>query len=95
MYYDAEESGRRLRAIRKLLGYTQEAVALKVNISTSHYGKIELGRTTPSIDVMIELAELYHISLDFMILGKVPENDIVKHKVRSMIEFLTAMEKEL
>lgn len=95
MYYDAKESGQRIQKVRKLLGYTQADVAAMIGISTSHYGKIEVGKSAPSIDVMVELAEQLHLSLDYMLLGKEPQNDVVKHKVRSMIEFLSAVEKEL
>ena len=55
-------------------------------------------RTAPimlSIDALIELAALLHLSLDFMLMGQEPQNDIIRHKVRSMIEFMTAIEKEL
>ena len=95
MYYDPIDCANRVKRVRKALGYTQEEVAEKLNISASHYGKFECGRTRPSIDVLIELAALLHMSLDFMLLGEEPHSAIIRHKVHSMIEFMTAMEKEL
>lgn len=95
MYYNAIECGQRIQKVRKLLGHTQADIATMIGVSTSHYGKIEVGKSAPSIDVMVELSELLHLSLDYMLLGKEPQNDVVKHKVRSMIEFLLAVEKEL
>lgn len=77
------------------MGYTQAQLAVELNVCTSHIAKIETGKNAPSLDVMVEMSEILHISLDYMIMGKEPQNDIVKHKVRSMIEFLSAVEKEL
>lgn len=95
MYFDPIECGNRVKKVRKAFGYTQEDVANKLNISASHYGKFECGRTLPSLDILIELAALLHLSLDFMILGIEPHSDVLKHKVHSIIEFMLAMEKEL
>ncbi len=95
MYYDPIDCANRVRKVRMALGYTQEDVAEKLNISASHYGKFECGRTRPSIDILIELAALLHLSLDFMLLGVEPHSEILRHKVHSMIEFMSAMEKEL
>lgn len=95
MYYDPKECGMRVRKIREALGYTQEQMAEKINISISHYGKFERGQTVPSIDVMIEIAATLHISLDFLLIGKESGSEIIKHQIRSMVEFLTAIEKIL
>lgn len=95
MYYDPIDCGNRVKRVRRALGYTQEEIAEKLNISASHYGKFECGRTRPSLDVLIELAALLHLSLDFMLLGEEPRSEILRHKVHSMMEFLSAMEKEL
>lgn len=43
MYYDQKESGKRIAALRKEKGLTQEQLAEKLNISTSTLGKIERG----------------------------------------------------
>lgn len=43
MYYDQKESGKRIAALRKKKGLTQEQLAEKLNISTSTLGKIERG----------------------------------------------------
>lgn len=95
MYYDPIGCGNRVKKVRSALGYTQEVIAEKLNISVSHYSRFECGKSQPSIDILIELAALQHLSLDFMLLGIEPHSDILKHKVNSMIEFMTAMEKML
>ena len=95
MYFDQVDCGNRVRRVRTALGYTQENVAEQLNISHSHYCNFEKGKRMLSIDALIALAALLHLPLDFMLIGQEPQNDIIRHKVRSMIEFMTAIEKEL
>ena len=51
MYYDQKESGKRIAALRKEKGMTQEQLAEKLNISTSTLGKIASFRILPEIAV--------------------------------------------
>lgn len=51
MYFDPIDCGNRVKKVRKAFGYTQEDVANQLNISASHYGKFECGKTLPSIDI--------------------------------------------
>ena len=45
---EAEKWGRRIRAFRKLKGYTQEGFAKKLGISVSIIGEIERGNRMPT-----------------------------------------------
>ena len=51
MYYDQKESGKRIAALRKEKGMTQEQLAEKLNISYSMMAKIEIGNKGISIDL--------------------------------------------
>ena len=95
MYYDPSSCGKRIRKLRKLSGYTQEALAERLNSSQSHLAKIESGKEGPSIDLLVEMASVFHTSLDYLAIGMTPERDILKHKIHAMIEFLRAIDKEL
>ena len=70
MYFDQVDCGNRVRRVRTALGYTQENVAEQLNISHSHYCNFEKGKRMLSIDALIELAALLHLSLDFMLMGQ-------------------------
>lgn len=95
MYYDQKQCGLRVKQMRKLYGYTQEELAEELNISVKHMGRIETGNSAASIDLLIEMTVVFHVSLDYLVLGRRPNTNIVRHKVKSMIEFLNAVEKEL
>ncbi len=69
-YYSQVEMGKRVRESRDKKGYKQESLAKQLNVSTSYIGKIETGKNTPSIDLLVEMASLFEVSLDYLVLGK-------------------------
>ncbi|WP_409303687.1 helix-turn-helix domain-containing protein [Peribacillus sp. SCS-155] len=61
---EAEKWGRRIRAFRKLKGYTQEGFAREMGVSVSLLGEVERGNRNPSDDFLAEVAEMLDISVD-------------------------------
>lgn len=91
MYFDAHEFGKRVKALRTEKGLTQEKLAEMLNISFSQISRIESGRSTPSIDVMIELAELFQVSLDYLILGRESATENVRNTLLELADGLKAL----
>ena len=56
--------------LRKKAGMSQLQLAKKLNIGPSAIGIYEQGRRTPSIDILIQMAKLFNVSLDYLITGK-------------------------
>ncbi|MCD8508776.1 MAG: helix-turn-helix transcriptional regulator [Bacillus sp. (in: Bacteria)] len=56
--------GRRIRAFRKLKGYTQEDFAKKIGISVSVLGEIERGNRKPSDDLIEVIADGLKVSME-------------------------------
>ena len=69
MLFDAKNFGAKVRLLRKRSGQTQEQLAEELNISTSYLGKIELGRRTPSIDLLLDMAEQFGVTVDELLRG--------------------------
>jgi transcriptional regulator with XRE-family HTH domain len=61
---EAEKWGRRIRAYRKLKGYTQEGFAKQLGISVSILGEIERGNRTPTGDLPEKMAQALKINLE-------------------------------
>ena len=59
--------GNKLRALRKEAGMTQTELARLLNISKSVVSYYELRERTPSPDVLIRLAEVFHITTDYLL----------------------------
>jgi len=70
MNYDMTQSGERIRRLRLKSGLTQEQAAAKLNIDRSFYSRVEAGRSGCSVDLLIQLSELFEVSLDYLILGR-------------------------
>ena len=59
--------GSRVRESRKKLKLTQEALAERVDIAVTYLGEIERGEKTPSLDVLINLADALGVSCDYLL----------------------------
>ena len=70
MKYDLLETGKRIRDIRKSNGLTQEQFADKVNVTLSHISKLEIGNKGASIELLVDIASKFNVSLDYPIVGK-------------------------
>ena len=61
--------GARIRAKRKELGWTQEKLAEKVEISPSHIGEIERGTSICSLVVIATISTVLGVNLDNLVKG--------------------------
>lgn len=82
MYYDVKESGMRIKELRIKAGMTQEELSEKLDITKNAYQKIERGANGAKIDTLIELANIFNETLDFIVGG------VQTKTVESMIDRL-------
>lgn len=61
---DYDKIGQRIRKLRKECGLSQEALAEKVNISTTHMSHIETGNTKLSLPVLVDIANALQVRTD-------------------------------
>ncbi len=64
MVIDFIKVGMKLVKYRKLNNFTQDDIALKLFVSRQLVSKWENGTGIPSIDVLLELSKLYHVTFD-------------------------------
>lgn len=67
--------------LRKKAGMSQLQLAQKLNVSPSAVGMYEQGRRMPAIDILIQMAALFGVSLDYLITGSEKLNSITDEKV--------------
>ena len=72
--------GDRIRDARKKKGFTQEALAEKVDITLYYLGEIERGNKTPSLDLFIRLVETLDVSADYLLRDKVSIGNVYGDK---------------
>jgi transcriptional regulator with XRE-family HTH domain len=61
---EAEKWGRRIRAYRKLKGFTQESFAKELGISVSILGEIERGNRMPDESLIEKIAGFLDVSIE-------------------------------
>ena len=66
------EFGNKLYELRKEKGLSQEELASRLEVTRQTVSKWELGDSTPDLDKLVLLSELFEISLDELVLDKVP-----------------------
>lgn len=65
----------RLRSLRTTLGYSLEELAERTNLSASTISRVETGKRSLSVDVLVPLATALQVSLD--VLFEAPSDDDV------------------
>ncbi|WP_105124971.1 helix-turn-helix domain-containing protein [Streptococcus suis] len=66
-----------IKKLRTGQNLSQDDLAEKLYISRQAVSKWENGEATPDIDKLVQLAEIFGVSLDYLVLGKEPEKEIV------------------
>lgn len=67
----------KLKQERKKLNLSQEDLANKINISRQSISKWELGKGYPNLETLIELSEIFDITVDELLKG----DDFLKDKI--------------
>jgi transcriptional regulator with XRE-family HTH domain len=56
--------------LRVRLGMTQQQLAKELYVGPSAIGMYEQGRRVPSVEMLVQMADLFDVSLDYLITGK-------------------------
>lgn len=83
---DYYKIGQNIRRYRKMNNLSQEQLAEKVNISTTHMSHIETGNTKLSLQVLYDLANVLGVSTDEL-LGRndILDKDLFLNQVATII----------
>lgn len=57
----------KIRELRELSGYSQSELARKLDITRSSVNAWEMGLSTPTTQYVVALANLFHVSTDFLL----------------------------
>ena len=59
-----------LKQIRKQKSYSQQKVALDLNISREALSYYENGQRSPNLEMLVSMSDYFHVSIDYLIKGK-------------------------
>ena len=87
--------GARIAALRRSAGWSQAELAQKLQISASAVGMYEQGRREPAAELLVTIAALFDVSVDYLLTGK-PENEEERQRAQqTLLHSLAAMDKRL
>ena len=68
----AVDFNNKLYTLRKQKGYSQEELANRLNVSRQTISKWEVGDSTPDMEKLVAISDLFGITLDELVLDKAP-----------------------
>ena len=69
------EFNNKLYELRKQKGLSQEELANRLNVSRQTVSKWEVGESSPDMEKLVAISELFDISLDELVLDKAPKKE--------------------
>lgn len=82
----------RLYQLRKQKGLSQEELANRLNVSRQTVSKWEVGDSTPDMEKLIAMGDLFDVSLDRLVMGKEDEE---KPPISAKSEFATVLNEKV
>ena len=80
--------GKRIAALQKEHHMTQAELAESLDISIKHCSSVERGLSRLSIEKLIETADIFNTSLDYLITGKSSSNQYLELFPKALLESL-------
>lgn len=65
--------GQRIALLRRSAGMSQAELASRLGISPSAVGMYEQGRREPSVGALVTLAEIFQVSTDYLLTGRIAD----------------------
>ena len=99
-----EALGKRVRAQRLSLGWTQEYLAAQIGVSTSFIGHLERGSRKASIETLVQLSNAMHISTDALLSDSIdrsgyeelyPFRDLTPGQRAAMKQIMNTMHQQI
>lgn len=76
--------GPRIASLRRRAGLSQSELAARLRVSPSAVGMYEQGRREPSVDTLVEMAQVFGVSTDYLLKGAPQE----RHEASLLDEML-------
>ncbi len=84
--------GQLIRKFRKAQGLSQEELAERVGISTTHMSHIETGNTKLSLSVLVEIAKTLEVPTDRILFESPIKKDAMVNELQTLIDSCSAQE---
>jgi transcriptional regulator with XRE-family HTH domain len=83
----------KFKELRKSLGLTQEELANKMGVDSKMISFYENGKSMPSIDAFIKLAEIFDVSADYLLFEDSPKRPLKQSGDKELLEQMAEFDK--
>ena len=87
--------GPRIATLRKAAGISQSELAQMLKISPSAVGMYEQGRREPALDILVAMAEIFGVTIDFLVTGKAGNTEEEDRLTKILLERVNAADLKL
>lgn len=84
--------GARIAALRRGAGFSQAELAQRLRISPSAVGMYEQGRREPPLDILVQMAQLFRVSTDYLLTGKAGSEEDARASRQAWFENISLLE---
>ena len=85
----------KIMALRKKAGWSQEELAAQLNVSRQSVSKWESAQSTPDLQKIIRMAELFQVSTDYLLTGRSFETLHIQKQLSAAQDILAGLMKDL
>lgn len=85
--------GARIAALRHSAGWSQAELARRLQISASAVGMYEQGRREPAAELLVAMASLFGVSVDYLLTGKPDTETERKIAQQTLLHSVAEMDK--
>ena len=88
MRFNATSCGIRIRELRNRKKLTQMQLSEELNITFRYLSRLENGISVASVDLLVDIANYFGVTLDYLLMGKENKNNELKHQIEKVIDTL-------
>ncbi len=87
--------GARIAALRRQAGFSQAELAQRLRISASAVGMYEQGRREPAADLLVALADVFGVSVDYLLTGSPRTDRELQTADQALLSSMAELERKL
>jgi len=87
--------GARIAALRRQAGFSQAELAQRLGISASAVGMYEQGRREPAADLLVALADIFGVSVDYLLTGRPGTEQELQKADQTVLSSMAELERKL
>ena len=83
----------KIKKLRDSRGWTQSELAEKLGTDGRMISHYEKGKNIPSADILVKIAELFNVSIDYLLIERIPQRPLNQNDDAELLEKISEISK--